>query len=316
MLTKRSLITTAAALALAAPAARAEAAPREIRIGYQKSGVLLIAKAQSLLENRFAASGATVSWVEFSFGPPLLEALSAGAIDYGATGDAPPIFAQAARAKLNYVAAQAGRGQTQAIIVPAASKLQTLADLKGRKLGIAKASSAHNLAIAALESAGLRFDEVQVEYLAPADASAAFARGAIDAWSIWDPFLATAELSRGARRLPISEAAATQNSFFLANQAFVRAYPGAVAQINAELQRANDWARDHRDEAAALFSKASGVDAEVMRLTVSRTDFNFAPLTEKVIGEQQAVADRFQRIGLIPRAITVRDIVWPWQPSA
>ena len=309
MLTKRMLITTAA-LALAGGTARAEEAPREIRIGYQKSGVLLIAKAQALLESRFP--GTKLSWVEFSFGPPLLEALSAGAIDYGATGDSPPIFAQAARAKLQYVAAQAGRGQSQGIIVPPGSPLRSLTDLKGRKLGIAKASSAQNLAIAAIESVGLKFDDVQAEYLAPADASAAFARGAIDAWSIWDPFLATAELSRGARRLPISEAASTQNSYFLANRDFVNAHPSAVGAINEELARATAWARDHTEDAAQLFSKASGVDLEVMRITVARTDFGFAPLTEKVIGEQQAVADRFLRVGLIPRPIAVRDIVWPW----
>jgi aliphatic sulfonates family ABC transporter substrate-binding protein len=312
MLTKRMLITTAA-LALAGGTARAEEAPREIRIGYQKSGVLLIAKARALLESRFP--GTKLSWVEFSFGPPLLEALSAGAIDYGATGDSPPIFAQAARAKLQYVAAQAGRGQSQGIIVPPSLPLRSLTDLKGRKLGIAKASSAHSLAIAAIESVGLKFDDVQAEYLAPADASAAFTRGAIDAWSIWDPFLATAELSRGARRLPISEAAATQNSYFLANRDFVHAHPSAVGAINEELARATAWARDHTEDAAQMFSKASGVDLEVMRITVARTDFGFGPMTEKVIAEQQAVADRFLRVGLIPRAIAVRDIVWPWQPA-
>jgi len=186
--------------------------PKEIRIGYQKSGVLLIAKAQELLEKRFSAQGIGIKWVEFTFGPPLLEALNTGNIDYGAVGDAPPVFAQVARANLLYVAAQPGRGDTQAIVVPKDSPIKTIADLKGRKVAIAKASSAHSLTIGALESVGLKFSDIEPQYLPPADAAAAFTRGSVDAWTIWDPFFALAELNRNARPLPIPPAIAALNS--------------------------------------------------------------------------------------------------------
>ena len=125
---------------------------KELRIGYQKIGALLIVKEQKVLEQRFEPQGVRVRWIEFAFGPPLLEALGAGAIDYGYTGDSPPIFAQAAHANLLYAGAIPARGYGQAILVPAASSIEGIAGLKGKKIAVAKASSAHNLLVAALES--------------------------------------------------------------------------------------------------------------------------------------------------------------------
>lgn len=299
------------ALVLSCPArAGAEEAPKEIRIGYQKTSALLVTKALGLLEKRFAQQGITVKWVDFQAGPPLLEALNAGAIDYGYTGDAPPIFAQAAKAKLIYVAAIPARGDGQAILVPANSPIKTLGDLKGKKVGFAKGSSGHNLLIAALESAHVGYDEITPVYLSPADASAAFSSGAIDAWSIWDPFYSIAEINKNARPLPIDLRVTAQNSFFLANRDFTAKYPDIVAAIGAEIEVATKWAAAHRDETARLFSEASGVDYAAQKRAVDRAEFTFGPLTDKVVLAQQAVADRFYRLKLIPNEINVREIVW------
>ena len=116
----------AALLTLVAGPARA-AAVTELRIGYQKTAVLLVVKAQKLLESHFAPKGITIKWVEFAFGPPLLEAVNAGAVDYGYTGDAPPIFAQAAKSRIAYAAVIPTRGYGQAIVVPDASPAKSLA---------------------------------------------------------------------------------------------------------------------------------------------------------------------------------------------
>lgn len=290
---------------------RAEERPAKLRIGYQKTGALLIVKARKLIEARLEPKGTAVEWVEFSFGPPLLEALQAGAIDYGYTGDAPPIFAQAARPDLLYVAAIPARGEGQAIIVPPESPVKSIADLKGRRVGVAKASSAHNLLVAATEAAGLKWGDFEVAYLAPADAAAAYAKGAIDAWSIWDPYFAIAELgTRGGRALPIDTRATAQNSFFLANRAFTNRYPALVRAVNEEIGTTTAWAAAHRDEVAALYTEASGVALPAQKRSVARAEFTFGPLSDEVIAQQQAVADRFHRIGLIPKPIVVRDIVW------
>ncbi len=301
--------------ALAAAPARA-AGITQLRIGYQKTAVLLIVKAQKLLEKHFEPKGVTVRWVEFAYGPPLLEAVNAGAVDYGYTGDAPPIFAQAAKSHINYVAAIPARGYGQGIVVPQASPVKTLADLKGKKIGVAKGSSAHNLLVSALASADIKWAEIEAVYLAPADAASAFGRGAIDAWSIWDPFFAIAELKQKARPLPIDAQATIQNSFFLANRDFLKDHADIVGEINAEVQKATEWASAHRSDTAALFAEASGVDIAAQQRAVDRAEFTFGPMSDKVVAQQQAVADRFQGLGLIPAPINVRDIVWVWKPNA
>jgi aliphatic sulfonates family ABC transporter substrate-binding protein len=311
MLIKASASLTAA---LAGPAFAAEPL-KELRIGYQKIGALLIVKAKKVLEQRFEPQGVRVAWVEFNFGPPLLEALAAGAIDYGYTGDAPPIFAQAAHANLLYAATIPTRGYGQAIVVPAASPIQDIAGLKGEKVAVAKASSAHNLLVAALESVKVPWTAITPVYLAPPDAASAFARGAVDAWSIWDPFFAIAELKQKARALPLDRKVSAQNSFFLVNAGFAAKHPDVVATINGAIATATTWADQHRDQVAAILAEASGVDLTAENRSVKRAEFTFGPLNDDVLAEQQAVADRFQRLGLIPAPIHVRDIVWPWKSN-
>jgi sulfonate transport system substrate-binding protein len=314
---RRELLIGASAsltAALAGPAISAEPL-KELRIGYQKIGALLIVKAQKVLEQRFEPQGVSVRWVEFNFGPPLLEALGAGAIDYGYTGDAPPIFAQAAHASLLYAAAIPARGYGQSIVVPAASPIQDVAGLTGKKVAVAKASSAHNLLVAALESVKLPWTAITPVYLAPPDAASAFARGAVDAWSIWDPFFAIAELKQKARALPLDRTVTTQNSFFLVNGGFAAKHPDVVAAINGAVGKATTWADQHRDQVAAILSEASGVDLAAEQRSVNRAEFTFGPLSDDVVAQQQAVADRFQRLGLIPAPIRVRDIVWPWKST-
>jgi sulfonate transport system substrate-binding protein len=299
---------------LAAPAISAEPL-KELRIGYQKIGALLIVKAQKVLEQRFEPQGVSVRWVEFAFGPPLLEALGAGAIDYGYTGDSPPIFAQAAHANLLYAGVIPARGYGQAIVVPAASTIQDISGLAGKKVAVAKASSAHNLLVAALESVNLPWTAITPVYLAPPDAASAFVRGAVDAWSIWDPFLAIAELKQKARALPLDRTISAQNSFFLVNRDFAAKHPEAVATINGAVATATTWADQHRDQVADILAEASGVDLAAEQRSVDRAEFTFGPLNNDVLAQQQTVADRFQRLGLIPAPIHVRDIVWPWKSN-
>ena len=314
---RRNFLISASSLLASTPVGSAISAEplKELRIGYQKIGALLIVKAQKALEQQFEPQGVRVRWIEFAFGPPLLEALGAGAIDYGYTGDAPPIFAQAARAKLLYAAAIPARGYGQAIVVPAASSIQDVSGLAGKKVAVAKASSAHNLLVAALESVKLPWTAITPIYLAPPDAAAAFVRGAVDAWSIWDPFFAIAELKQKARALSLDRSVTTQNSFFLVNSGFAAKHPEVVAAINGAVATSTTWADRHRGQVAAILAEASGVDLAAEQRSVDRAEFTFGPLNNDVLAQQQEVADRFQKLGLIPAPIRVRDIVWPWKSN-
>src|SRR5690606_18991835 len=193
---RRTLLSLLALAPLAlSTTAHAQKAPDTVRIGYQKSSTLItVLKTRATLEQKLGALGVKVTWHEFASGLPLLEALNVGAVDVSAdVADTVPIFAQAAGAQLTFIAQEAPSPTAQAIVVKADSPIKTVADLRGKRIGFAKAAGAHYLLIAALEKAGLSLKDVQQAYLAPADGRAAFERNSIDAWVIWDPFLSAVE---------------------------------------------------------------------------------------------------------------------------
>ncbi len=175
-------LSVGGAVAALSPGALAQAPVREIRIGYQKTGVLVITRQQAILEKHFAAKQVSIKWIEFTSGPPLLEAMSTSSVDLGAVGDTPPIFAQAANANIVYVAGSPITNG-QGILVPANSGIRTIADLRGKRIGFAKGTSAHNVLIATLEKAGLTYEDITPVYLSPPDAGPAFANGSIEAWA-------------------------------------------------------------------------------------------------------------------------------------
>lgn len=312
MLDRRALLAALAALPLApalAPGARA-AEPGVLRIGYQKNGILVVAKQQKIIEKRLEPLGYAVRWVEFSFGPPLLEALSLDGIDLGQTGDAPPIFAQAARSNLVYAAAQEAGGSGAGILLPKGSEIRSLAELKGRRVAFAKASSSHNLTIAALEKAGLSYADIEPVTLAPADAAAAFARGSIDAWTIWDPYFAIAEQGEGVRVLVRATDVTPQNNFFLASRPFAESRAPVLTAVIDALGEVAAWCTQNRGAVAELLSQGTGVPLAATRRAVDRTDYVIGPMTDRVAAEQQRIADRFHALRLIPKPIRIADAVW------
>jgi sulfonate transport system substrate-binding protein len=282
----------------------------EIRIGYQRAGILPVLKRDQTLEKKFGPQNISVKWVEFASGPPLLQALNTGHIDYGGTGDTPPIFAQAAQANLVYVAAEPTNGQNEAIIVPAASPIKTLVDLKGKKVGFARGSSSNNVIVVALEKVGLSYSDITPVNVSPADGAAAFAQKAIDAWVIWDPFLAIIQKKFSARVLARSGDVLQSNGFLLANRDFAENHPDIVVTLNEEFKKTSDWAAAHLDEVAQIVVEETGADRDAIFAAVHRARFFVSPLTDEIIAEQQATADRFFALRLIPKPIKVRDIVW------
>ena len=287
-----------------------KASVKEIRIGYQKNGVLVITRQRAALEQHFAPQGIDVKWVEFSSGPPMLEAMSVGSIDYGAVGDMPPIFAQAAGANLVYAAGEPITMAHQGILVPADSPIHSLADLKGKRVGFTKGSSAHNVIVMALEKAGLTYADITPVYLTPPDAGPAFANGSIDAWSIWDPYFAIGQIKQNGRILASSTDIARTNSFFIANRDFAKDHGPVLQQIIDVTAATAKWAEAHRDEVAKSFSAVTGIPLDIQTVAANRESFFVGPITDDVIATQQGVADRFFKLGLIPRAVVVRDAVW------
>lgn len=312
MFRRQFLAGAVAALAIvAALPAAAEEALKTFNVGFQKIGVLVVARQQQLIEKALEARGIQVNWVEFQAGPPLLEALNVGSIDFGYTGDSPPIFSQAAGGNLVYVGAIPSKGVGSAIVVPKDSTIRSLADLKGKTVGFTKGSSAHNVIIAALEKAGLTYEDITPAYLSPADAGAAFASGAIDAWSIWDPFYANVEKTQGARVLADGvEILGITNGFFLANGTFAKEHPDVVKAAVGAVTEAGEWANANHDRVAEALAEVTKVPVDIQKIAADRTEFTVTPLSDEIVASQQAVADRFAKLGLIPKPIVVKDIVW------
>ncbi|HVY97864.1 MAG TPA: sulfonate ABC transporter substrate-binding protein [Dongiaceae bacterium] len=287
----------------------AQAEDKVLRIGYQKYGTLVLLKEKGTLEGEVQKLGYSVSWTEFPGGPQLLEALNVGAIDFGTTGEAPPIFAQAAGAPLIYVAYEPPAPKGEAILVPKDSPLKSVADLKGKKIALNKGSNVHYLLVRALENAGLSINDIQPIYLAPADARAAFEQGSVDAWVIWDPFFAAASAATGARTLSDGENLVSNHQFFLAARDYAKANPKVIDAVIAQLVAIDEWAKGDPKAAAEALSPKVGIPADVLQVALARQGYGVAPLTPAVIAEQQKIADTFYQLGLLPKPIKVDEAV-------
>jgi sulfonate transport system substrate-binding protein len=298
-----------AAVAALSREVRAQGDLKEIRIGYQKNGVLVIARQQAALEKHFSPQGIDVKWLEFSSGPPMMEAINVGSLDYGAVGDSPPIFAQAAGAAIVYAAGQPITNG-QGILVQGNSPIRTIADLKGKRVGFTKGSSAHNVIVQTLEKAGLSYADITPVYLTPPDAGPAFANGSIDAWSIWDPYFAIGEIKQQGRILVEASAITKTNSFYIANRDFAKRHGPVLQQIIDVTSTSAKWAEAHRDEVAKSLSAVTGIPLDIQTVAANRSSFAVGPITDDIVATQQGVADRFFKLGLIPKPIVVRDAVW------
>lgn len=297
----------AGTLASVAPGIAISQSKASLRIGFQKYGTLTLLKARGTLDKRLSAQGINVKWAEFPAGPALLEGLNVGSIDFGTVGEAPPIFAQAAGADLVYVANEPPSPLSEAIIVPKSSALKSVADLKGRKVALNKGSNVHYLLVKALEKAGLDYKDIETVYLPPSDARAAFERGSVDAWVIWDPFLAAAEKQLGARILADGKGLVSNHQFFLAARPYAEKNPEIIKIILEELVAVDEWAQRSLKEAAAILSTQIGLDVGVVELAASRYTYGVKPISDTVLAEQQKIADVFANLKLIPKKIAVRD---------
>jgi len=305
-LSRRRLVQGAAA-ALALPsAAFAQGGARELRIGHQK-GYLSLLKGRGTLEQRLAPLNVSVKWTEFTAGPVQLEALNVGSIDFGDVGEAPPIFAQAAGAPLAYVAATVPRPASEAVLVPKDSAIKTVADLKGRKVALNKGSNVHYFIVKLFEKHGLPYSDLNLVYLPPSDARAAFEKGSIDAWVIWDPFLAAAEKTLGARVLADATGVVGNRAYYFSSLAYANRHTDVTKILIEEIDKVDQWGQANRDALATELSALWGIPKAVVDVSVGRSQFGTGPITRAILAEQQKIADTFFELKLIPKKIDVLD---------
>ena len=283
-----------------------EAETVTLNIGFQKYGLLPVIKARGSLETALEKQHVKVKWVEFTAGPQLLEGLNVGSVSLGEVGEAPPIFAQAANANLVYVANQPAMPTAEALIVQKDSPIQSIKDLKGKRVALNKGSNVHYLLLKLLEANNLKLDDIQVVYLPPADARAAFEKGAVDAWVIWDPFFAAAEQQIGARVIANGENLVKNYQFYMADRKFAEQNPEVVKAVINELNVAADWMTKNQDEAAKILEKPTGLDASILKTSIGRMNLGVQPISNQVATQQQYVADAFYNQKLIPNKINIQ----------
>jgi sulfonate transport system substrate-binding protein len=308
-----SLLTACGSDGATTEAAAAPAAGEAVDL----SGVTLrVGDQANLAKTLLEASGQgaqlpyQIEWSTFAAGPPLLEALNAGAIDLGGVGDAPPIFATAGGADIAIVGASTSKDpnqSAQAIVVPKGSPIKTVADLKGKKVTVAQGSSAHWLLLALLKDAGLTFDDIHASYLLPPDGLAAFSGGDVDAWAIWDPFLSLAQQKQGGTILANGVGLVKGYSFQVARAAALKD-PKLEAAIGDYLQRlakANEWALTHKDAWAAKYAELTTLPLPIVTSTLKRFEAVAVPIDDDLIAAEQAEADAFAAAGLIEKKIDI-----------
>ena len=305
---RRSLVALFVAATSIGAVTQAQA--ETLRIGYQKYGTLVLLKAKGTLEKRLAEQGVEVSWTEFPGGPQLLEGLNVGSVDFGVTGETPPVFAQAAGANLLYVAYEPPAPSSEAILVPKGSSLQSVAELKGKKVALNKGSNVHYLLVRALEDAGLKYSDITPIYLPPADARAAFERGSVDAWVIWDPFLAAAENQLQARSLRNGQGLVDNHQFYLATKPYAEQHPQVLSTLIEEVRAVGE---DSKADPAAVTEQVApllGLSKEITAVAAKRQGYGAQPLTPAVVAAQQKIADTFTTLKLIPKSLSIKDVIW------
>ena len=195
--------------------------------------------------------------------------------------------------RLVYLAYDPPAPQGEAILVPKDSALKSVADLRGKKVALNKGSNVHYLLVKALEKAGLKYTDIQPVFLAPADALAAFSRGSVDAWVIWDPYEAAAEASTGARILADGTGLVSNYQFYFSSKNFLAHDAKAVDVVLDALNEADDWTKNNIEAVAEQLSPSVGLPASVLAVSLKRKSYGILPISDDVIASQQRIADTF-----------------------
>jgi len=252
-----------------------------------------------------------IKWSTFTSGPPLLEAVNAGAVDVGGVGNTPPIFSAAAKGEIVIISAGRDSAAGDAVLVPKGSTVRTVADLKGRRLAVAKGSSAHGNLLLQLKKVGLGPSDVHTTFMAPSDGYAALAAGRVDAWLVWDPYTAQAEQELGARVLTSGKGLANGLSFQVASRAALvdPRRNSAIQDLVARTVRARIWSRAHPQQWARVYAQQIGLPYAVTLAAALRSDDDPITLSPRIAASEQELADAFADAKVIPTRPTMASII-------
>jgi sulfonate transport system substrate-binding protein len=241
-------------------------------------------------------------WVDFTSGPPMVQAMGAGSVDIGGVGDAPPVFATAGGAQVKIVGARITPAAAGAVVVPKGSPITSIQQLKGKTIAAPEGTSADYHLLTVLAAAGLTKKQVTVENLQPAAALSAFNSGKIDAWDTWSPYIEEATVQDGGRALADTKQYGSPYAFQVASDAALSDQGKAAAINDYEkiLNQAYVWSASHTGTWAGIWAAATGLPSATMT-KAAQDDVNTpVQITSAVINAEQKVTDAFYQAGEIP----------------
>ena len=293
-------------------AARAQTTQaKEFRVGWQKGSNLAILRARGNLDARLKAVGVETRWIEFTAGPQMLEGLNVGSIDFACVGETPPVFAQAARADLVYVANEPPAPKAEKVLVPQNSSIRSVKDLKGKRVALNRGSNVHYLLVRLLEKEGLKYSDVRVVFLPPAEARAAFENGSIDAWVIWDPFAAAAIAQTNARVLVDGTGVVQNYNFYLSTRNYATRHPEVLLWTLEEVRTTGEWVVKNFGKAAEILAPQIALTEAITESALRNYGYGVQwPISAEVLANQQAIADTFSDLRLIPTRLDVASVIW------
>lgn len=248
-----------------------------------------------------------ITWSTFTSGPPQIEALNAGQIDFAITGNTPPIVGGLTDTKV--ISAYSNEAKGDAILIPQGSDIKSVADLKGKSVAVARGSSAHGHLILQLEKAGVDPGDLDINFLQPSDSKSAFESGQVDAWAVWDPYTAIAEVG-GAVPLITAEGVSNGYGFGVASDKALADDPRAEAidDLLGRIDRAYQWTKDNPEEWAKIFAEETGTEKAAAEINARSTRLPIA-LDQTVIDSQNDLIGAFERAGVLPESFDFADQV-------
>ncbi len=301
--TAAALIT--AVITLSTSAAAFAADPIVLRVGDQKGG------NRSLLEISGFAKDLPykIEWSEFPAAAPILEALNAGALDVGYTGDLAFLTVYAAGAPIKAIGGTRADPKTQAILVRADSPIKTAADLKGKRLAGTRGGWGQFLIDATLEKAGNKIEDASFAPLGPVDAKIALVAGSIDGWAVWEPYVSYATLKDNARVVADGEGLTPTVTFIVASDNAIATKRAAVQDLVQRLNKARLWSLDHLAEYAKSTAELTKLPEDVLLAAYTAQKTSPIAIDEAVVKEVQAASDRATRYGILGKTLDVSKAV-------
>lgn len=277
---------------------------------------LVVGDQARILRSLMEASGVlqdlpySIHWANFQGAAPLFEAQRADATDTSYAGDLPVLQALAGGVNLKIILTEVSTGRGNGIVVPADSPLKTVNDLRGQQVVVSSAagSISQNMLWLALEKAGLSRQDTRIRFVLPVDASAAFNSGQINAWAVFDPYLAVAQ-QNGGRLITDASHLTTSFSFLTATTASLAdpAKRQAIQDFAGRVRKARLWAVSHPQQYAASYAALSQLPLSTARLIISRGSTDSRNVTPGDLSNLQSTADRFYHYGILPQKINVSE---------